>query len=167
MTGERFSGMKGMFKELRINKWYYLMAAPGLLFFVVFCYLPLPGILIAFKDYNFKDGIFGSRWVGLQNFTFYFQGDYAWRTTFNTLFINANYIIFGTVIAVAFAILLNEIRKSFFRRMYQSLMFLPYFFSAVVVGNFVYLMFSSKYGLVNEWSVPEPVSENEPGRLYR
>jgi putative aldouronate transport system permease protein len=150
MFGERFDGMKGMFKELRSNGWYYLMALPGLLYFLVFCYLPLPGILIAFKDYNFKDGIFGSPWAGLQNFAFYFHGDYAWRTTFNTLFINANYIVFGTVIAVGFAILLNEIRKSFFRRTYQSLMFLPYFFSAVVVGNFVYLMFSSKYGLVNQ-----------------
>ncbi|MCQ6557368.1 ABC transporter permease [Paenibacillus mendelii] len=142
--------MNGMFEELRRNKWYYLMALPGLLFFLVFCYLPLPGILIAFKDYNFADGIFGSRWVGLQNFAFYFQGDYAWRTTFNTLFINANYIVFGTIVAVAFAILLNEIRKSFFRRMYQSLMFLPYFFSAIVVGNFVYLIFSSKYGMFNQ-----------------
>ncbi|MEI0737168.1 hypothetical protein VQ056_11705 [Paenibacillus sp. JTLBN-2024] len=86
--------MKGMFKELRSNGWYYLMALPGLLYFLVFCYLPLPGILIAFKDYNFKDGIFGSPWAGLQNFAFYFHGDYAWRTTFNTLFINANYIVF-------------------------------------------------------------------------
>lgn len=126
------------------------MALPGLLFFLIFSYMPLPGVVLAFKDYNFADGIFGSKWVGLKNFEFFFNGDYAWRTTFNTLFINANYIVFGTLVAVAFAILLNEIRKSFARRLYQSLMFLPYFFSAIVVGNFVYLMFSSKYGLVNQ-----------------
>lgn len=141
---------KGIGYELWKNKWYYFMALPGLLFFLVFSYMPLPGIILAFKDYNFADGIFGSKWVGLKNFEFFFNGDYAWRTTFNTLFINANYIVFGTLVAVAFAILLNEIRKSFARRLYQSLMFLPYFFSAIVVGNFVYLMFSSKYGLVNQ-----------------
>lgn len=141
---------KGLFRELWKNGWYYMMALPGLLFFLVFSYMPLPGMIIAFKDYNFRDGIFGSKWVGFDNFRFFFNGEYAWRTTFNTLFINANYIIFGTIVAVAFAILLNEIRHGLLKRLYQSLMFLPFFFSAIVVGNFVYLIFSSKFGIANQ-----------------
>jgi putative aldouronate transport system permease protein len=141
---------RGILYELRKNSWYYMMALPGFLFFFIFCYMPLPGIIIAFKDYKFTDGIFGSRWVGLDNFSFYFQGEYAWRTTFNTLFINANYIVFGTFFAVVFALLLNEVRFGLFRRLYQSLMFLPYFFSAIVVGDFVYLVFSTKFGIANQ-----------------
>lgn len=140
----------GLFRELWKNGWYYMIALPGLIFFLVFSYMPLPGMIIAFKDYNFRDGIFGSKWVGWDNFTFYFNGEYAWRTTFNTLFINANYIIFGTLVAIAFAILLNEIRHGLLKRLYQSLMFLPFFFSAIVVGNFVYLIFSSKFGIANQ-----------------
>ncbi|WP_438349466.1 ABC transporter permease [Paenibacillus sp. FA6] len=141
---------KGLFRELWKNGWYYMIALPGLIFFLVFSYMPLPGMIIAFKDYNFRDGIFGSKWVGFDNFKFFFNGEYAWRTTFNTLFINANYIIFGTLFAIAFAILLNEIRHGLLKRLYQSLMFLPFFFSAIVVGNFVYLIFSSKFGIANQ-----------------
>ncbi|WP_189012804.1 ABC transporter permease [Paenibacillus marchantiophytorum] len=136
--------------ELWKNGWYYTMALPGLLFFIVFSYMPLPGIIIAFKDYRFTDGIFGSKWVWFDNFKFFFSSEYAWKTTFNTLFINANYILFGTFFAVVFALLLNEIRNGLLKRLYQSLMFLPYFFSAIVVGDFVYLIFSTKFGIANQ-----------------
>lgn len=141
---------KGFIHELWKNGWYYMMALPGLLFFIIFSYLPLPGIIIAFKDYRFADGIFGSKWVWFDNFKFFFNGEYAWRTTFNTLFINANYIIFGTLFAVAFALLLNEVKNGLLKRLYQSFMFLPYFFSAIVVGDFVYLIFSTKFGVANQ-----------------
>ncbi|WP_255314399.1 sugar ABC transporter permease [Bacillus sp. FJAT-26390] len=141
---------RGFFHELWKNGWYYMMALPGILFFLTFSYMPLPGLIIAFKDYNFLEGMFGSSWVGLDNFKFFFNGEYAWRTTFNTLFINANYIVFGTFFAVAFALLLNELRNGLLKRLYQSLMFLPFFFSAIVVGNFVYLVFSTKYGIANQ-----------------
>jgi putative aldouronate transport system permease protein len=148
-TKMKKAGSRGFIYEICRNRLYYLMALPGILFFLIFCYLPMPGIIIAFKDYNFADGIFGSRWVGFKNFEFFFRSEYAWKTTFNTLFINANYIFWGTLTAILFALILNEIRITAFKKLYQNLMFLPYFLSSVVVANFVYIMLSDKYGLIN------------------
>lgn len=136
--------------ELWKNREYYIMIIPAFIVFFLFSYLPLPGIIIAFKDFNFQDGIFGSPFVGLKNFTFFFKSEYAWRTTFNTLWINLNNIVWGTIIAVAFAIMLNEIKNAFLKKTYQNLMFIPYFLSTIVIAKFVNLLFSSDLGLVNQ-----------------
>jgi len=74
------------------NRQYYMMIIPAFIVYFLFSYLPLPGIIIAFKDYNFRDGIFGSPFVGFKNFLFYFKSAVAFRTTFNTFWINANNI---------------------------------------------------------------------------
>ena len=140
---------QGFVNEIWKNKLYYLIALPGILYFVIFAYLPMPGIIIAFKDYNYLDGIFGSKWVGFKNFEFFFKSEYAWKTTFNALFINGNYIVFGTVTAILFSLMLNEIRQVVFKKLYQNLMFLPYFISTVVVAQFVYIILSDEYGLLN------------------
>ena len=137
-------------RELWKNRYLYLMAAPALIIYFLFSYAPMYGILIAFKKYNFRDGIFGSPWCGFDNFLFYFKTDDFYRTTFNTLWINFNNILWETVLAVLFAIFLNEIRSRFFKRTFQVLMFLPYFFSAIIIGKFVTLLFSIDYGLVNQ-----------------
>lgn len=137
--------------ELWKNRAYYLMALPAIILFFLFAYLPMPGIIIAFKDYNFVDGIFGSPWAGLKNFQFFFKSIYAGRTTFNTIWINLNNLVWGTTVAVAFAIMLNEIRHRTLKRVYQNVMFLPFFLSAIVVGKFVSMMFSDKLGLVNQF----------------
>ena len=126
------------------------MAAPALIIYFLFSYAPMYGILIAFKKYNFKDGIFGSPWNGFNNFLFYFKTDDFYRTTFNTLWINFNNILWEAVLAVLFAIFLNEIRNRFIKKSFQILMFLPYFFSAIILGKFVTLLFSIDYGLVNQ-----------------
>lgn len=144
-----------MIKSLRkfdiIKNWqYYLMALPALLIFTVFCYLPMPGIVMAFKNFNFKLGIFGSPWAGFDNFKFYFTSVYFARTTFNTFWINFNNMLVGTVLTVLLAILLNEIRNKMAKRLYQNFLFLPYFVSAIVVGRFVGLLFNGEKGLVNQ-----------------
>jgi ABC-type polysaccharide transport system permease subunit len=126
------------------------MFLPAALVFFLFAYLPMPGIIIAFKDYNFRDGIFGSPFIGLKNFAFFFNSDKALSTTLNTLWINFNNILWGTVIAVTFAILLNEVRHKGLKKVYQNLMFLPYFISAVVLARFVYMVFATDGGLANQ-----------------
>jgi len=135
--------------ELWKHKSLYLMILPAAAVFFCFSYLPLPGSIVAFKNYNFRDGIFGSPWVGMKNFMFYFTSGYIWRTTRNTLWINFNSMVFGTILAVSFAIFLNEVKRKSFRKMYQNIMFLPYFLSMIVVAEFVKILFSDKYGLVN------------------
>jgi putative aldouronate transport system permease protein len=132
------------------NRYLYLLALPALAIYVIISYGPLPGIIIAFKQYNFKDGVWGSPWAGLANFIFYFATDDFKRTTFNTFWINFNEWFFETLVAVLFAIFINEIRRKFFRSAYQFFVFLPYFFSPVIVARLVYLLFNIDYGIVNQ-----------------
>ncbi len=145
-------GLYKLFKKFDVVKhWqYYLMALPALLVFSVFTYLPMPGIIMAFKDFNFTLGIFKSPWNGIENFKFYFSSVYFGRTTFNTFWINFNNMLVGTILTVTLAILLNEVRNKYAKRLYQNFLFLPYFISAIVVGRFVGLLFNSNKGLVNQ-----------------
>lgn len=111
------SARKGKAREARSNRiggngMLYALALPGLIYLVLFCYLPLGGLILVFKNYNFVDGIFGSPWVGLDNFRFFFSSfDKAWRATQNTLILNALYIVFGTIVSVALALMFNEIKR--------------------------------------------------------
>lgn len=141
---------QGFVWEMKRNYPYYLMILPAAAVMFIFAYLPLPGLAIAFMDFNFVDK-FASPFVGLDNFKFYFTSSYAVRTTFNTLFINLNYLIWTTLISVLFAILLNELRAKTARKLYQNAMFLPYFFSSVIIGKLVNLIvFSDQMGIANQ-----------------
>lgn len=141
--------MKRIGKELWKNKTLYLMALPLMAACFLFSYLPMPGIVVAFKDYNFRDGIWGSPWCGLDNFKFFFNSTSFKTITVNTLWINFNNIFWSTILAVLFAICLNEITNYKLKKIYQIFMFIPYFFSAIIVGRFVLMLFSNSYGLVN------------------
>ncbi|UKS28303.1 ABC transporter permease subunit [Paenibacillus sp. HWE-109] len=138
-------------RELWTNRPYYLMALPGLLILFAFSYLPYPGIIIAFKNFNPIKGIFGSPWSGLDNFRFFLSNGDFLRITFNTFWINFNQILWGTILAVVFAVLLNEIKNNGMKKWFQSILFLPYFFSFVIVGKLVLLIFKNENGLANEW----------------
>jgi ABC-type polysaccharide transport system permease subunit len=137
-------------RELVTNRYLYLLALPALLIYVVVSYGPLPGIIIAFKNYNFRDGMWGSPWAGFSNFIFYFATDDFRRTTFNTLWINFLEWFGETVVAVLFALFINEIRQRFFKSAYQFFVFLPYFFSPIIVARVVYLIFNIDYGVANQ-----------------
>jgi putative aldouronate transport system permease protein len=140
----------GFIIEMKRNYPYYFMMLPAVIVLFLFAYLPMPGMIIAFQDFNFVDK-FHSPFVGFDNFKFYFTSSYALRTTFNTIFINLNYLFWTTLISVLFAILLNEIRLKFAKKVYQNFMFLPYFISAVVVGKLVTeIVFSDKNGVANQ-----------------
>lgn len=126
-----------------------LMCLPAIIFFFAFNYMPLPGIYVAFVKYNYRDGIFGSKFVGLKNFEFLFQSGKLFELTKNTILYNLAFIILGNLLAVAVAILLNELQSKLFRKVSQTMMFLPYFISQVLVGVLVYNLLNYDYGFVN------------------
>jgi len=143
-------------KKAGIFSWlpYMLMAAPGLLYLIVNNYIPMFGLVIAFKDYNFSKGIFGSDWNGLKNFEFLFKTEDAFIITRNTILYNAAFIIINTIVAVAVAILLNEIRSRVFSRFYQSVILIPYLMSMVIVSYLVYAFLSIDTGFINKTILP-------------
>lgn len=127
------------------------MAIPGLLFFLVFSYLPIYGIMIAFKDYDFSRGITGSKWVGFKNFDYFFTSNDFWLILRNTVGLNLLFIVFTTFFAVLVALMFNEVRNKYFKRISQSLIFLPYFMSWIVVGMLVQSFLGGEQPPVNTW----------------
>ena len=139
------------------------MALPGVILLLVFAYLPMIGLVIAFKDYRFADGILGSDWVGLANFRFLFGTDTAWRITRNTLAMNSLFILVNTVVSLGIAMLLNEVFTSRLTKFYQTLLFFPYFISWVIASYFVYALLDTRGGLVNQWLLNLQASTPSPG----
>ncbi|MDR1060024.1 MAG: ABC transporter permease subunit [Clostridiales bacterium] len=131
------------------NRYLLLMLLPAILYVVVFSYLPMAGIVVAFKNFNYQKGIFGSDWVGLKNFRFLLMSNKLWFLTRNTLLYNLAFISVGMALEVGFAIVINELASKRFKRLFQSFMFLPYFISWVVVAAILQAVFSYEYGLLN------------------
>ena len=142
----------GFFSNLRYdakkNPMLLVMMIPSVAFFLVFNYLPMVGIYYAFTDYNVRKGLFGSRFVGLNNFKFLFSSGAAWTFTANTLLYNIIFIVIGTALRIAFAIMLAEMSAKFFKKTCQPLMFLPHFVSMVLVGTICFALFNSN-GFIN------------------
>ena len=126
-----------------------LMCLPAIAFFIAFSYMPLPGIYVAFVNFNYRDGIFGSQFVGLRNFEFLWNSGKLTELTRNTILYNFAFIITGNALAIFMAIMINELRSRHFKKVSQTMMFLPYFISHVLVGLLVYNMLNFDYGLVN------------------
>lgn len=135
------------------NLWKYrvltLMCLPAMIFFFAFNYMPLPGVYVAFVKYNYRDGIFGSKFVGLKNFEFLMNSGKLFELTRNTILYNFAFILLGNLLAVIVAILLNEMRSKWFKKVSQTMMFLPYFISQVLVGVLVYNLLNYDTGFVN------------------
>ncbi|PZF82202.1 sugar ABC transporter permease, partial [Jiangella anatolica] len=121
-------------RSLHHDNSLWLLAVPAVVFFAVFSYAPLAGLVVAFKDFNIRDGVFGSPWVGLDNFRFFFESGNAARIIGNTIFLNVLFIAATMVAAVSLAIAINEIRHRTLRRFLQSSVFLPYFISPIVIS---------------------------------
>lgn len=132
----------------------YVLMLPALLYFLVNNYLPMFGLIIAFKDVNFKKGILASDWVGFKNFEYLFTTSNAFTITRNTILYNLAFIVLGIIVQVTFAILLNEIRKKAFLRIYQSLIILPSLISMVIVAYLGYAFLSVSTGLINKSLLP-------------
>ncbi len=136
--------------ELIKNWKYYVMCLPVIILFFLFAYLPLPGIVLAFKSYTITGGIWGSPWVGLENFKVFFQGSDIWRVTRNILLLNTLTICLSTFLNVACALLLNELFSTRMKKTYQNILFLPTFFSALLVAKIFNMLLSDDMGLINE-----------------
>lgn len=134
--------------EVRRHLDLYLMCLPAIVFFLLFNYLPIGGMLVAFKNFNYKQGLLGSPWVGLDNFEFIVKSDMVGRVIFNTIFLNLLFIMAGIVFGVLLAILLNETSLRF-RKVVQPVFLLPYFISWVAVAAIVYSILSYDIGSLN------------------
>lgn len=131
------------------HKILLLMILPTLLYFLVFSYLPMFGIVLAFKKYDYALGMFKSPFVGLENFKFFFKSGQAFVVTRNTFLYNIAFIFLGNIMQLAVAIFLTEIGSKKIRKTAQTAIFFPYFISWVIVGAFVYNIFSYDYGMLN------------------
>jgi len=141
------------FEDFRKHKTYYFMLTPMLVFFLIFAYLPMPGIYFAFLDYDFVKGI-GSPFIGLKNFEFLFHGgmdSIIWKLTKNTIMYNIAFIFLGNIAQIFVAVILKEIKNKYFVKTAQTLMFMPYFVSMVIVGVIVYNGFNFNYGTANNF----------------
>lgn len=125
------------------------MLLPSVLFFFVFCYVPLGGIVIAFKDYRYDLGIFGSPWVGLDNFKFFFTSGKAWILCRNTILYNVAFTATGLFFQVSLAIIISQLGNKIFKKVSHSIIFLPYFISWVIVAAMAYNLLNYNYGVVN------------------
>ena len=126
----------------------YLMALPGLIYVFINNYMPLPGLVLAFKNFNVKKGIYGSDWAGFKNFEYLFKTQDAYIITRNTIAYNVTFIIVNTVAAIAVAIILAELTGRL-KKLYQSAILLPFLISAVIVSYLVFAFLSTENGFIN------------------
>jgi putative aldouronate transport system permease protein len=133
------------------HRWLYLMLAPGFFYFVIFKYIPMWGVLIAFQDYQVFQGFLASPWVGVKHFERFF-GDPAFWLLFRNTFVLAFYnLFFFFPLPILIALMLNEVRQELFKRAVQTLIYIPHFISWVVVVGIAYIFFTTEGGIVNEW----------------
>ena len=138
-------------KKLKLIKRYipvYIMALPGIIYLFINNYMPLPGLVLAFKKYSTKKGIWGSPWIGFKNFKYLFKTQDAWIITRNTLGYNILFIFFNVLIAVAVAIILSELTTKR-KKIYQSTILLPHFLSTVIISYLVFAFLSAEHGFLN------------------
>lgn len=137
-------------KELWNNRYLYLFVLPGLVWFLIFCYQPMYGVVIAFKDYDIIKGVFASEWVGFANFQAFFESPNFAVIMRNSIAISLLKLVFGFPAPIILAILLNEVRNIVFKRVAQTISYLPFFVSWVVVAGIWYELFSTDGGIVNQ-----------------
>ena len=141
---------KGLTK-MNLRRWVpiYILGLPAIIYLFINNYMPLYGLTIAFKDYKYNLGISGSEWCGFKNFEYLFATKDAWTITRNTLLYNFVFIILNMVLGVTVAIFLNEIRKKSTKKVYQTLILLPYLMSMVVVSYLAYAFLGDQTGIIN------------------
>ena len=146
---------KGKKKNVLKEYWpLYLMMLPALLYLLINNYIPMAGMVIAFKKLNFAKGIWASPWAGLKNFKFLFASKDAWIITRNTLLYNVAFILVNMVVGIAIAILITEVRNTKLKKVYQSAILLPFLMSMVILSYIVYALLSAENGLVNNSILP-------------
>ncbi|WP_237179319.1 ABC transporter permease [Paenibacillus sp. MMS18-CY102] len=151
--------MAALTRNMRKYGMFYIMMLPGFLILLVNNYIPMLGIVIAFKNMTYQHSsilmnLIDSKWVGFENFKYLFKTSDAWVITRNTLLYNSLFIVLNLIIPVAFAIMLNELRSKYLARFHQSVIFLPYILSWVVVSYLVYGLLHDRNGFINTTILP-------------
>ena len=141
---------KTTWKKMKKSKYLYLMMLIPIVYYVLFHYMPLYGVLISFKDYKVAKGVWGSPWVGFKWFEKFLTDEYFWKLVRNTLLLNIYGLLWGFPIPIALALMLNEVSSSGFKRIIQSVSYLPHFISTVVVCGMV-MNFLSLDGIINRF----------------
>lgn len=141
--------LKNIWKKLKKTKYLQLMIIPGIIYFIIFHYIPMYGIIIAFKDYNMKLGILGSRWVGFENFVRFFNHPHFFRLVRNTFLLNLYNLIWSFPAPIILALFLNEVRNLTYKKIVQTVSYLPHFISTVSVVGIIFMLLSPQGGLVN------------------
>ena len=132
------------------NRTLTLMVLPAAVLLFLFSYVPIVGLLIAFKDFRYDKGFLGSDWIGFKNFEFFFRSNDAWVVLRNTIGLNFLFIAMTLVVSVAVALIMNEVRSRNVIKIVQTIMFFPYFMSWVVVGYLLYAYLHHDYGILNQ-----------------
>ncbi|WP_239635342.1 sugar ABC transporter permease [Paenibacillus sp. H1-7] len=143
------SAMSRFLKRLKRDKWMYILLLPGLLYFAIFKYVPMWGVLLAFKNYQPFTGFMNSEWVGLDHFRDFFQNPDFPRLLRNTLLLSFYNLVFFFPAPIVIALMLNEIRKDFYKRTIQTLIYVPHFISMVIVASISYVFLTTEGGIVN------------------
>lgn len=146
---EKKDTLKGFMKTFHKNKMLLLLTLPMVMFIFIFNYIPLFGVIVAFKRFEFNKGIWGSEWIGFDNFKFFFNSPDAWRITKNTIAYNSSFIVINLIVAVLVALMLYEITNKNLSRIYQTTIFIPYFLSWVVVAYMAYAFLNPRSGMLN------------------
>ncbi|MFC6229140.1 ABC transporter permease [Paenibacillus allorhizosphaerae] len=137
-------------RRLKRDKWLYVLLLPGLLYFLLFKYVPMWGVLLAFKNYQPFTGFWKSEWVGLEHFHNFFQNPDFFRLLRNTLLLSLYNLLFFFPAPIVLALMLNEVRISIYKRTIQTLIYVPHFISIVIVASISYVLLTTEGGIVNE-----------------
>jgi putative aldouronate transport system permease protein len=143
--------MAGFVKEIRANRYLYVLALPGIFFLIVFAYIPLVGHVLAFEDFKLSTGLFHSKFVGFENFKFFFGGPDWITVTKNTIILNALFLGIGLSFSLLLAVFINEMRIVPVKKVAQSFIFLPYFISWQVIAIMIYSLLNSSTGMMNQF----------------
>jgi putative aldouronate transport system permease protein len=141
--------LKQTWKNVKKNKYLYILFFPVFLYYVIFKYWPMYGIIIAFKNYNLFKGVAESPWVGFKHFDQFLHSIYFWRLIRNTLAINMYDLLVGFQAPITLALLLNEVRHKAFKKTVQTISYLPHFVSTVIIVSMVVNFLSPSSGLIN------------------
>ncbi|MFD0680599.1 MULTISPECIES: ABC transporter permease [unclassified Paenibacillus] len=144
------SSSSPLMKRLLRNRFMYMMILPGLLYFLIFKYIPMWGLIISFQDYLPYKGFAGSEWVGLKHFNKLFNEPQFWIIFRNTLILFVYNILFYFPIPILLAIMLNEVRNTFFKRFVQTIIYIPHFLSWVIIVSISYVMLTMDDGIINQ-----------------
>lgn len=136
-------------RRFKLNIPLFIMFTPIIIYFLVFKYTPMVGLIIAFKNYNFTDGIWGSAWIGIDNFKLLFTNPNMLNILRNTLMLSILQLVIGFPFPILVALMINEIRSSWFKKGVQTAVFLPHFLNWVIVGGIIMTIFSQENGIIN------------------